>query len=162
MQMTLIFTLQPQKTELPAKVTQLDNCLRPAYTPWLQNNGLQLNPMKSEVIQFSTIRGRNRVDDVITLCVSESSIQPSSIVKSLGVTLDQKMSIDMQACHNCVYTVFLPYKSFAPLILCLKISLGLSLAASSYQDLITATRCLSVCRSQTSRNYSAYNDTKHV
>jgi hypothetical protein len=60
--------------------------------------------MKSEVIQFSTMRGRNCVDDAITLRVSDASIQPSSTVKSLGVTLDQKLSFDKHistVCKQC-------------------------------------------------------------
>ena len=64
---TQIYTAA-SKTELPAKVTQLEDCTSSVHA-WLQNNGLQPNPMKSEVIQFSTMRGRNCVDDVITLRV---------------------------------------------------------------------------------------------
>ena len=55
--------------------------------------------MKPEVIQFSTMRGRNCVDDVICLRVLDAST-----VKSLGVTLDKKLSFDEHistVCKQC-------------------------------------------------------------
>ena len=55
-------------------------------------NGLQLNPKKSEVIQFTATCGRDRVEDVTSLQVSNAAIKLSSTIKSLGVTLDTKLS----------------------------------------------------------------------
>jgi len=40
------------------KLTQLETCMASVHA-WLQMNGLQLNPNKSEVIQVTATRGRN-------------------------------------------------------------------------------------------------------
>ena len=68
---------------------------------WLQMNGLQLNPNKSEVIQFTAIRGRDRVEDVTSLQVSNAAIKPSSTIKCLGVTRDTKLSFDEHVTNVC-------------------------------------------------------------
>jgi len=82
------------------KVTQLENCTASVHA-WLQLNGLQLNPSKSEIIQFTATRGRDRVDDVTSLQLSNAAIEPSSTVKSLGVTLDRKLSFDAHVINVC-------------------------------------------------------------
>jgi len=87
-------------TDLQVKVTQLENCTASVHA-WLQINGLQLNPTKSEVIQFTATRGRDRVDDVTSLQVSNAAIKPSSTIKSLGVTLDRKLSFDAHVTNVC-------------------------------------------------------------
>ena len=58
------------------------------------HNGLQLNPSKSEVIQFTAGRGSEQVDDVSSLQVSDAAIQPSPTIKTLGVTLDRLLTFD--------------------------------------------------------------------
>jgi hypothetical protein len=58
-------------------MTSLENC-NAAVRQWLLlllYNGLQLNPSKSEVIQFTAGRRRERVDDVSSLLVSYTVIQ---------------------------------------------------------------------------------------
>jgi len=74
------------KSVFQFKLTQLETCTASVHA-WLQMNGLQLNPNKSEVIRFNTTRGRNRVEDVTLLQVSNTAIKPSLTVKSLGVIL---------------------------------------------------------------------------
>ena len=81
-------------------MTQLENCTASVHA-WLQINGLQLNPTKSAVIQFTATRGRDRVDDVTSLQVSNAAIKPSSTIKSLGVTLDRKLSFDAHVTNVC-------------------------------------------------------------
>jgi hypothetical protein len=61
---------------------------------WLQINGLQLNPKKSEMIQFTDAPGRNRVEDVAAIRVSNATIPPVSTIISLGVNIDKKLSFD--------------------------------------------------------------------
>jgi hypothetical protein len=65
---------------------------------WLMNNGLLLNLTKSDVVQFTTGKGRSRptVEEITTVCVHNVAIQPSKPVKSLGVTLDENVSFDEQ------------------------------------------------------------------
>jgi len=64
-------------------------------------NGLQLNPNKSEVIQLTVNRGRNRVEDVTLLQVSNTAIQPSLTIKNLTVILDTKLSFDEHVTNVC-------------------------------------------------------------
>ena len=78
------------KPDFQVELTQLETCTASVHA-WLQMNGLQLNPNKSEVVQFTATRGRGRVEDVTSLQVSNAAIQSSSTIKSLGVTLDTKL-----------------------------------------------------------------------
>jgi hypothetical protein len=75
------------------KVGQLENCMAGVHA-WLQANGLQLNPNKSEVIQFTAARGRDRVDDVAAIRVSNAVVSQASAIRSLGVILDKKLTFD--------------------------------------------------------------------
>ena len=85
--------------ELAVKVDCLERCTTGVHI-WLLSNGLQLNPQKSEVIQFGVGRGRAQVDvDIIS--ISDVDIQPSPAVKSLGVTLDRQLSFDQHVANVC-------------------------------------------------------------
>jgi hypothetical protein len=94
-----------QKMEMLGKVARLENCIANVHS-WLQQNGLQLNPSKSEVIQFTACRGKDRVDDVASLRVSDAAVQPSDVIKSLGVTLDRKLSFDQHVAAVCKASYF--------------------------------------------------------
>ena len=67
----------------------------------LQMNGLQLNPIKSEVTQFTATRGRNEVDDVTSVVMSIAIVQPVPSIRSVGVTLDRKLSFDQHVNNTC-------------------------------------------------------------
>jgi hypothetical protein len=56
------------RADLSINVGQLENCTAEVHA-WLQTNGLQLNPKKSEVIQFTTPRGHDRVEDITAIRV---------------------------------------------------------------------------------------------
>jgi hypothetical protein len=88
------------KADVSFNIGQLENCTAGVHE-WLQNNGLQLNPKKSEAIQFTATRGRNRVDDVATIRVSNAVIPPLESIRSLGVTLDRKLSFDQHVTNTC-------------------------------------------------------------
>jgi Reverse transcriptase (RNA-dependent DNA polymerase) len=88
------------KSNFQVKLTQLETCTASVHA-WLQMNGLQLNPNKSEGIQFIATRGRDRVEDVTSLQVSNAAIKPSSTMQSLGVTLDTKLSFDEHVTNVC-------------------------------------------------------------
>ena len=95
------------KNELSVKAEILERCTADVHA-WLLHNGLQLNPQKSDVIQFTVGRGRERTDDLDTILISDARIQPSSIIKSLGVTLDQQLTFDQQVdkvCKACYFHI---------------------------------------------------------
>jgi hypothetical protein len=73
------------KTDLSIEVSQLENCLNSVHM-CLQRNSLQLNPSKSEMIAIQ---------------VSDSAIRPSSYIKSLGVTLNSKLTFDQHVFNVC-------------------------------------------------------------
>jgi hypothetical protein len=82
-----------RKPDFLTKVNQLENCITSVHS-WLQQNGLQLNPTKSEVIQFTACHGHDRVDDLASFQVSGTAIELSATIKSLGVILDSKLTFD--------------------------------------------------------------------
>jgi len=88
------------RADLSINVGQLENCTAGVHA-WLQMNGLQLNPKKSEVIQFTTTRGRDRVEDVAAIRVSNAIIPPVTTIRSLGVTLDKKLTFDQHVTDIC-------------------------------------------------------------
>jgi len=95
--------IAPSRNDLQVKVTQLENCTASVHA-WLQTNGLQLNPTKSEVIQFTATRGSDWVDNVTTLQVSNVAIQPSTNIKSLGgrdTRQEAVMSFDAHVTNVC-------------------------------------------------------------
>ena len=53
------------------------------------------------MIQFTTGRGREQVDDVSSLQVSDAAIQPSPTIKTLGVTLDRLLTFDQHVANVC-------------------------------------------------------------
>ena len=58
------------------------------------------------MIQFTACRGQDRVDDVTSLLVSQADIQPSDIIKSLGVTLDRQLTFDQHVTTVCRASYF--------------------------------------------------------
>jgi hypothetical protein len=95
------------KNELTSKVDLLEQCTAGVHT-WLLHNGLQLNPQKSDVIHFTAGRRREQADDLETISISGATIQPSSAIKSLGVTLDQQLTFDQHVnsvCKACYFHI---------------------------------------------------------
>jgi len=78
----------------------LQDCIAGVHS-WLQMNGLQLNPIISEVMQLTATRGRDKVDDVTSVVVSNAIIQPVLGIRSLGLTLDRKLSFDQHMKNTC-------------------------------------------------------------
>ena len=69
------------RDDLLAPLTRLERCTA-AIHQWLQSNGLQLNPDKSEVLCFDTGAGRRGGDELTSVRVSGTEIQLSSADKS--------------------------------------------------------------------------------
>jgi len=91
------------KANVLDKVGGLQDCTARVHS-WLQMNNLQLNPIKSEIIQFSATRGRDKVDDVTSFLVSKAV----SSIRSLGVTLDRKLLFDQHfnnTCKSCYHHI---------------------------------------------------------
>lgn len=95
------------KRDAPVQLETLERCIY-AVHDWMLQNGLSLNPSKSEAIQFSLGRGRRSVSDIGSVDVSGADIQPTTVVKSLGVLLDQHLSFDQQVdsvCKSCYFHI---------------------------------------------------------
>jgi len=93
------------KSELSAKADIMESCVR-AIHDWLLHNGLSLNPAKSEVIQFGT--RRSTANKLQSLSISGTSVQLTTSVKRLGVTLDEHLSLDQHinnVCKACYYHI---------------------------------------------------------
>lgn len=94
-------TLQCQKLTSRTKWACYRTARKVFVHSWLQTNCLQLNPIKSEVIQFSATKWRDKVDDVTPVLVSKAVIQPVSSIRSLGITHDRKLSFDQHVNNTC-------------------------------------------------------------
>jgi hypothetical protein len=60
------------------------------------------------VIHFTAGRRREQADDLETISISGATIQPSSAIKSLGVTLDQQLTFDQHVnsvCKACYFHI---------------------------------------------------------
>ena len=86
-------------------VKSLDSCFQAVHR-WFTENGLALNPDKSEAIVIGTgarIRQEGRID-VMTL--GSASITVSDSVKSLGVTIDETLSFNTHVNNVCKASYF--------------------------------------------------------
>ena len=61
---------------------------------WFLENGMLLNPKKTEAVLFGTRVQRNKIDTSDGIDVAGANITFSSTVKLLGVTLDEDLSLD--------------------------------------------------------------------
>ena len=85
----------------------MEQCLSKVHD-WLLHNWLLPNPAKSDAVQFTTGRGRHCEDNDESVSVSEVAITPSASVKSLGVTLDSRLSLDQHVtdvCKSCYFHI---------------------------------------------------------
>ena len=76
---------------------------------WLLNNGLHLNPSKSEAIAFFNPRSKPLealAESIASISVAGSPIKLQSSIKNLGVHLDSKMSFDKQVSETCKASYF--------------------------------------------------------
>ena len=93
------------KDDVLSCVCRLESCIN-AVHKWLSQNWLSLNPKKSEAIQFTSGRGQSRVEDIASIAVSGVRIKPSTVVKSLGVTLDGGLTFDQHIANVCKASYF--------------------------------------------------------
>jgi len=74
---------------------------------WLLHNSLCLNPAKSDAIVFTPSR-QQHTTKLDTVSVSGQPVVPSTTVKSLGVVLDNMLSMDQHVadvCKNCYFHI---------------------------------------------------------
>ena len=72
-------------------VPQLEGCLSDLHT-WFCNNGLALNPNKSEAIHFSTAQRARFTEPVAAVSVAGTTVGTSDSIKTLGILLDNRLS----------------------------------------------------------------------
>ena len=81
-------------------LSRLNDCFLAVHR-WFAENGLALNPEKSEVIVIGT-DARNRHEGAIdAVSLGDAPIAVSSTVKSLGITLDGALSFDRPVDNVC-------------------------------------------------------------
>ena len=76
---------------------------------WLLNNGLHLNPSKSEAITFFNLRSKplqTLAESVKSISVAGSLIKLQTSIKNLGVYLDSRLSFDKQVSETCKASYF--------------------------------------------------------
>ena len=76
---------------------------------WLLNNGLHLNPSKSEAITFFNPRSKplqTLAESVESISVAGTPIKLQTSIKNLGVSLDSRLSFDKQVSETCKASYF--------------------------------------------------------
>ena len=93
---------------LAHQVALIESCTQRVHD-WLLNNGLHLNPTKSEAIAFFNPRSKSLetlAKSITSISVAGSPIKLQSSIKNLGVYLDSKMSFDKQVSEICKASYF--------------------------------------------------------
>ena len=93
---------------LTSQIASIESCTQRVHD-WLLNNGLHLNPSKSEAIAFYNPRSKPLAalaESIGTVSVAGSPIKLQSSIKNLGVYLDSKMSFDKQVSETCKVCFF--------------------------------------------------------
>ena len=78
-------------------VHQLDNCIF-EICDWMRRNALKLNEDKTEFVIFST---KNNLGDNHCLVEGKDKIEVSEYVKILGVTFDNRMTLQKHITNIC-------------------------------------------------------------
>ena len=87
------------------QLASLEECLGAVHT-WLLHNSLCLNPAKSDVIVFTPSR-QQHTTKLDTVSVSSQPVIPSLTVKSLGVVLDNRLSMDQHVAAFARTAIFI-------------------------------------------------------
>ena len=95
------FHLYADDTQLIAPTTINDiestvhriGCCLSAIQSWCASRRLQLNPSKTELIWFGSRAALNKVNSDLAVNFTCDAIQPSEVVRDLGVLLDSELSL---------------------------------------------------------------------
>ena len=88
---------------LTSQIASIESCSQRVHD-WLLNNGLHLNPSKSEAIDFYNPKSKPLAalaESIGTVSVAGSPIKLQSSIKNLGVYLDSTISFDKQVSETC-------------------------------------------------------------
>ena len=89
--------------ELELSIDLLDQCTT-ALQDWFNNNGLCLNPSKSEIILVGTrqkLFSASNEFDASSVKITGCPIVPSNSIKNLGVLIDSTLSFNSQVDSTC-------------------------------------------------------------
>ena len=90
-----IYLAVDRDESIVAALAKVELCVA-EIAAWLTNNKLKLNLEKSEVIMFSSAKKRDSLPTYLYITVAGHQIQPSSCVRSLGVTFDCNLRMEKQ------------------------------------------------------------------
>jgi hypothetical protein len=79
----------------------LINICTAALNTWFLQNGLCLNPGKSEAMFLGTNFQVNKTKSISSILIADSSIAISHDIKSLGIVIDEKLSFDTHVDKLC-------------------------------------------------------------
>ena len=87
-------------TSLASQLSHLQSCIA-SIQSWCIQNGLALNPTKTDAICLGTSGRIASLGGPPALAVSGTSISPSADIKLLGVTLDSNLTFGKHVTHVC-------------------------------------------------------------
>ena len=93
---------------LVSQVASIESCTLRVHD-WLLNNGVHLNPAKSEAITFFNPRSKplqTLAKSIRSISVAGSPIKLQTSIKNLGVYLDSRLSFNKQASEICKASYF--------------------------------------------------------
>ena len=82
---------------IKAAIKQLEHCIADVCK-WMTQNALKLNEEKTDFIIFAAHTNHNIT---ASLCIGKSVINPSESIKILGVTLDNRLTMQKQITNTC-------------------------------------------------------------
>ena len=90
--------IAPQSTTISFDI--LDRCTQVVQN-WFTQNGLCLNPTKSEVMFLGNRHQVKELNQVESISITGSSIKPVKAIKNLGVYLETNLSFDQHVNSIC-------------------------------------------------------------
>ena len=85
----LYIRLSPQNCS--SSLDSLKSCLSDVHT-WMMENGLKLNPDKTEFILLGSKIQRNSIASILPVNILDNDLYPSDVVRNLGVLFDSNLS----------------------------------------------------------------------
>jgi Reverse transcriptase (RNA-dependent DNA polymerase) len=94
---TLYIKLQPNRASFNSNLEQCTGAL----TAWFLENGMQLNPSKSEAILVGTSAQIKKVNLDRTIHIADIPVELSDSVKIIGVTIDSQLNFNKHVINIC-------------------------------------------------------------